>query len=228
MKRLIIALFLVVSLLTTSSVQIFAEEPEYSNTESIEELYNAYLNNHDVTDRVELTPEENNELSGLIQSYKEKTLHSYPSPISRTRLNDFTGGIFIHYDSATGSWQHGHAAIGRGLGTVEIMNPNSTVKVYDESRIKEWYKKPSGGFFTVKGANGTHNTNASNYAANEVGTGYWLIGDTGEWGGYTCSYLVAYAWNKAGFYIGGRLVTPSGLENSANTILQFRWADVSY
>lgn len=103
MKRLIIALFLVVSLLTTGSVQIFAEEPEYSNTESIEELYNAYLNNHDVTDRVELTPEENNELSGLIQSYKEKTLHSYPSPISRTRLNDFTGGIFIHYDSATGS-----------------------------------------------------------------------------------------------------------------------------
>lgn len=46
------------------------------------------------------------------------------------RLDDYTGGIFTHYDSSFASWIHGHAAIGYGIGTIEIMNYKETVKQY--------------------------------------------------------------------------------------------------
>lgn len=227
-----IVLSLVFSLLFVSfnsKININADsKDDYMNFGSIDELYDAYLKNNNAYEREDLSIEESNELSLLIQEYKELHYNIEQSKATRTKLSDFTGGIFLHFDSTTSSWNHGHAGIGYGTGVIEILNPNSTVQKYGPSRVREWYGKNTGGFYTVRGARAADNSNAANNAYNKIGTGYWLIGNTGEFGGYTCSGLVAISWYEAGFDIGNKAATPKSLENNSKTILQFLWEDVTY
>lgn len=232
MKK-ILSVLLSVCLLSISLVSVSAEEKvtydDYMICNSADEVYELYLKNHNATDRSDLSNDQNNELCLLIEEYKSLKYGNDLTTInSRERLSDYTGGIFIHFDSQSGSWAHGHAAIGYGHGTVEIVDYNSTVQQHGSSRLERWYSAKTGGFYTVKGANASLNQNAANNAYAKIGTGYWIIGDTGEFGGYTCSGLVAVSWGEAGINLGGRLATPNSLSTNANTVLQFLWKDVEY
>lgn len=211
------------------SINVCADDySDYYDLSSTEEVQLAFLQNHGVDSICELTAAEDNELSVLLQNFKNSIYGIDNQPIFYTALSDFTGGIFLQFSSHSSLWNHGHAGIGHGTGVIEILNPDSTVQKYGQQRIQQWYNETTGGFYTVRGASLTDNTNASNKAYNKIGTGYWLIGDTGNWGGYTCSSLVAVSWGEAGFNLGGRTATPESLRSNSNTILQFNWADVDY
>lgn len=106
-KKFLIFLFVLSCVVLTNFVYAYQIE-DYLKIDNIDDLENAYLVNHGAKSRIELSPEENKELSLLIQSHKD---HAYGvTPVAEAiRLDDYTGGIFIHYDSSFSSWIHGHA-----------------------------------------------------------------------------------------------------------------------
>lgn len=219
-KKFLIFLFVLSCVVLTNFVYAYQIE-DYLKIDNIDDLENAYLVNHGAKSRIELSPEENKELSLLIQSHKD---HAYGvTPVAEAiRLDDYTGGIFIHYDSSFSSWIHGHAAIGYGIGTIEIMNYKETVKQYFGGRINEWYGHKTGGFFTMQGADKADNKAAADNAVAKYGTGYWIISED-SFGGYTCSGLVAVSWEEAGFGLGGRTASPRIIEKNSKTRLMFLW-----
>lgn len=232
MKK-ICKLILLLIVLSFAIIPTFAEESKDNNdflgASTTEELYDKYMEAHGVTGREDLSATENNELSLLIERFKYESLGLEPARNTRTHLSSFTGAIFIHFDNTIHyGWNHGHVAIGRGLGCIEIQNENSVVEEYGAQRIEYWYSKQSGGLYTVRNANATHNQQAADSAYNKLGTGYWV---TGSLFGYTCSGLVATAWNDTSLgtlFPGGNLIIPNDFATSTHTVLQFLWADVEY
>lgn len=224
---LVLLICLITCLFVPMSIHAEESEEGYMNCDTTEELMELYLRNHNVSERTQLRPENSNELSDLLQEYKNIHFEIDRTQVARAKLSRYTGGIFLHFDSQTSSWNHGHAGIGSGSGVIEILGPSYTVTKYGEARVKQWYNAKTGGFYTVRGASSANNTEAANHAYDKIGIGYWLIG-SGGFGGYTCSGLVAVSWGETGFDLGGRTATPSSLEANSKTILQFKWADSTY
>ena len=139
-------------------------------------------------------------------------------------LSDYSGGVFIHMDSSTGFWNHGHAAIGYKAGTVEIRGPKYKVSSYGESRLIEWYNAKTGGFYTVKGANTAKNNSAAAKAYTFIGKKY-ITEDSIS--GFTCVTVVTRAWAQGG-NIKLNASTPSQLASLSKLVRQFKWADVKY
>ena len=197
-----------------------------ANILAIEETYFA---EHNVQSREELTSDQINELSLLIQTEKSRIFGDETGISTCAYLSDYTGGIFLQFDSSSNmgslGWDHGHAAIGYADGTVEILGPSYTVTQYYHNRIEQWYDCNTGGFYTVRSATGANNLAAASNAHGKIGSRYYVVG-TLDFSGYTCSGLVATSWTEAGFNLGGKWTTPAGLENNSLTILQWLWTDV--
>lgn len=80
--------------------------------------------------------------------------------------------------------------------------------------------RKTGGFYTVRSANGKNNKDAADKAYAKIGSKYFIIGD-GDFSGYTCSGLVETSWTESGFDLGEKWITLNYLERNSKTICQW-------
>lgn len=218
------------SLLMSNKLSVNADDSEVESKYNsyIQEEYEKFLEEHNAHYLDELDQELINEWMYRAEEIKEEFFGPRDNLIAEETgdiintpvLGDYTGHIFISYDQWLSSWNHGHAAIGYGNGTVEILGPSYTVQQYGVNRVMAFYFSNTGGYYGVYGASPYNYQTAANNAYSLIGTGYLTDGS-----GVSCSSLVGIAWSAAGFSING--TTPHYLANDSSTYLIYAW-DGSY
>lgn len=214
----------------------FAEETEQDSLDLLQNEINtylySYLEDHNANDISELLDVEKEAVLDHIEdikgNYYGTTASNVIQPNYLNPLSSYTGGVFIQFDSSTAfggcfTYEHGHAAIGNGVGTIEIRGPGYTVSSYGSGRIAEWYQRNSGGYYTMTSATNFDKQMAAQYAANYIGRPYFTVNPVT---GMSCVSVVTGAWYLAGYSLNA--VTPTQLAACSQLVRQFSWADVEY
>lgn len=232
MKKLLTCILATFMLLCTSPTKVLAEDnlTEEDLYNRIELIVDDYLKKHNVKEIYELNDLDTNILLDMIENeknkfYGDKKFVNISSNFARRAeairpLADYSGGIFVHMDSATSSWNHGHAAIGYYVGTIEIRGPHHTVSHYGESRLIEWYNANTGGYYTVRGVTKQQCDSAAARAHDFIGSGYAPSG-------LTCVMVVTRAWSQGG-KVELPAIIPSDFPLIPKLVRQFKWTDVKY